>query len=158
MTDEARATGPVLAIQDRIARSNLSAKLHAKVFRLSGGRVGGVVQGKAVLLLATTGRRSGQCREVVVMYLRDGDRYLVIPSNAADPDTPPAWWRNLAVDPRAQVLVDGRWQDVEATALDDEERDAAWPAMITHNPNWERFQQQSRRRFPVVALTRSPRV
>lgn len=49
-----------------MARSDLSAKLHARIFRLSGGRIGGVVQGKAVLLLATTGRRSGRRREVVV--------------------------------------------------------------------------------------------
>lgn len=86
------------------------------------------------------------------MYLRDGDRYLVVPSNAADPDTPPAWWRNLGADPRAEVLVEGRWRDVAATALDQDERDAAWPRMIAHNPNWERFQQESARRFPVVAL------
>lgn len=150
---DAGRSGPMAALQDRMARSGLSAKLHARMFRLSGGRVGGVVQGKGVLLLATTGRRSGRRREVVVMYLRDGGRYLVVPSNAADPDTPPAWWRNLAADPRAQVLVDRRWQDVEATALDDDEREASWPRMIAHNPNWERFQQESSRRFPVVALT-----
>lgn len=160
MATSPRATsGGVLAsLQDRMARSDLSAKLHARSFRASRGRLGAVVQGRPVLLLATTGRRTGERREVVVMYLRDGDRYLVVPSNAADPDRPPAWWSNLQAEPHGQVLVEGRWRTVDAAALPDDERDRWWPTLTAHNPNWGRFQTETDRRFPVVALTpRSPR-
>lgn len=144
------------ALQDRVARSDLSAKMHRMAFRASRGRLGAEVQGKSVLLVATTGRRTGKRREVVVMFFRDGDRYLVVPSNAAEPDRPPAWWRNLQAEPRAEVLVDGAWRAVRAAALPDAERDALWPELAAYNPNWERFQQETARRFPVVALTPDP--
>lgn len=149
--------GLLAGLQDRLARSDVSARLHARAFRASRGRLGAVVQGKPVLLLATTGRRSGERREVVVMFVRDGDRYLVVPSNAADPDRPPAWWRNLQATPTAEVLVDGGWRDVHAAALPDADRDRWWPTLVAHNPNWARFQAETARRFPVVALSPAAR-
>ncbi len=147
-----QGTGVVGRLVDRFARSDTSAWFHARVLRASGGRVATEVQGKPVLLLATTGRRTGQRREVALMYLEDGGRYLVVPANAARPDEPPLWWRNLQADPTAEVLVGGTWRPVRGDALDDDERDRVWPRMTAHNPNWGRFQAETARRFPVVAL------
>lgn len=151
-------SGPRAAVQERMSRSDTSAKLHAWAFRRTRGRLGAVVDGRDVLLLETLGRRSGERRHVVVMFVRDQGRFLVVPSNAADPDRPPAWWLNLRARPEARTLVDGRWQHVRADVLPPPQRAQWWPRMIAHNPNWGRFQDETSRRFPIVALTpRDPR-
>lgn len=140
------------AVKMRLATSDTTAKMHRRVFRVSRGRVGGRVEGRPVLLLATTGQRTGRRREVVLVYYGDGGRYLVVPSNAAHPDRDPAWWRNLREHPDADVLVAGERHHVVAAALPDEERDRLWPQLVTHNPHWQQAQLATSRRFPVVAL------
>lgn len=147
-----RKTGPGAAIKERMSRSDVSARLHARAFRASRGRIGAVVDGRDVLLLETIGRRTGDLRHVVVMFVRDHGRFLVVPSNAADPDRPPAWWLNLRAQPEARTLVDGRWRRVRADVLPPSQRNAWWPRMVEHNPNWGRFQEETSRRFPIVAL------
>lgn len=139
-------------ISDRMARSDLSSKIHRFVYRLSGGRMGGRAKGVPVLLLTTVGRRSGKQRTVPLMYLADGERLLVVASNAADPDHPPGWWFNLRSHPQARVQVGRTRYAVRSSDLDPVDRDAWWPRLATHNPNWARFQEETGRRFPVVAL------
>lgn len=153
MDSDARGSGPRAAIQDRMARSDVSARFHARAFRKTGGRIGAVVDGRDVLLLETVGRRSGDPRRAVVMFVVDHGRYLVVPSNAADPDRSPSWWLNLRANPEARMLVGRRWHQVRADALPPSQRDQWWPRMIAHNPNWGRFQDETSRRFPIVALT-----
>lgn len=145
--------GTLDAVKERFATSDAAARMHRRVFRASHGRVGGSVEGRPVLLLATTGRRSGQRREVVIVHHDHDGRYLVVPSNAAHPERPPAWWCNLQAHPDAEVLVGGRWHHVVAATLPDDERDALWPTLTTMNPHWAQAQQAAARRFPVVALT-----
>jgi F420H(2)-dependent quinone reductase len=79
-------------------------KLHRYVYRASGGRVGGAIGGTPVLLLITTSRRSGQPRPVTLTYFEDGDRLVVISSNAGE-DRHPAWWLNLKEHPDATVQI-----------------------------------------------------
>ena len=79
-------------------------KLHRYVYRASGGRVGGAIGGTPVLLLITTSRRSGQPRPVTLTYFEDGDRLVVIGSNAGE-DRHPAWWLNLKEHPDATVQI-----------------------------------------------------
>jgi len=139
-------------INDRMARSDLSSKMHRFVYRLSGGRMGSDVKGVPVVLLTTEGRRSKKRRTVPLMCLLDGDRLLVVASNAADPDRPPGWWFNLQANPDAEVQLGTSRRPVQASDLDAEEREALWPRLASHNPNWARFQEETNRRFPVVAL------
>ncbi len=139
-------------VNDRMARSGLSSRMHRLAYRLSGGRMGGEVKGVPVLLLATEGRRSKKRRTVPLMYLPDGDRLLVVASNAADPDRPPGWWFNLQANPEADVQVGASQHRVRASDLEAEEREVLWPRLAAHNPNWARFQGETSRRFPVVAL------
>lgn len=148
--------GTLEVVKERLAASDRTAKLHRRVFRASRGRVGGRVEGRPVLLLATTGRKTGRRREVVLVYHRDHDRYLVVPSNAAHPDSDPAWWCNLQEHPDADVLVAGDQHHVVGVALSDDERDRLWPQLIAHNPHWHQAQQTTSRRFPVVALEPHP--
>jgi len=139
-------------MNDRMARSDLSSKIHRFLYRLSRGRMGSEVKGVPVLLLTTVGRRSKKRRTVPLMCLQDGNRMLVVASNAAEPDRPPGWWYNLQTDPEAWVLLGAKRYRVRANALDAAEREAWWPRLAAHNPNWARFQAETDRRFPVVAL------
>src|SRR3954447_7218086 len=82
----------------------LAGKLNVPLYRISGGRLMAKVAQAPVLLLTTTGRRSGQRRTAPVCYLRDGERLVIIGSNAGNP-TPPAWALNLLADPEAEVEV-----------------------------------------------------
>lgn len=149
--------GVLDAVRERLATSDTSARMHRRVFRSSGGRVGARVEGRPVLLLTTTGWRTGRRRDVVVVHFEDDGRHLVVPSNAADPDRDPGWWRNLQANPEAEVLVDGRRRPVVAMALPEEERDRLWPSLMHFNPHWEKARRATSRHFPIVALVpRSP--
>lgn len=143
-------------IGDRMARSDLSWKVHRFFYRLSGGRMGGAVRGIPVLLLTTKGRRTQQLHTVPLMYLREGGRILVVASNAANPDRPPGWWFNLQAHPEAEVQVMGERRKVRACDLDPDERDALWPRLVAHNPNWGKYQRETERRIGVVALQLDP--
>ncbi|HEU4600269.1 MAG TPA: nitroreductase/quinone reductase family protein, partial [Solirubrobacterales bacterium] len=81
-----------------------TGKLNVPLYRLSGGRIGGRVNQAPVLLLTTTGRKSGQQRTAPVVYLADGENYVVIGSNAGHSRTP-AWSLNLKAKPEAEVEV-----------------------------------------------------
>lgn len=143
-------------IGDKFSRSDFSSKMHGFVYRVSGGRVGSRVKGVPVLLLTTTGRRSGQDRTVPLMYLPDAERMLVVASNAAEPDHPPGWWFNLSASPRATVRAGGKTFGVEARLMDEAERSEWWPRLVAHNPNWGRFQNETDRPCSVVVLTPRP--
>ena len=81
-------------------------RLHAWVYRRSGGRVLGRMGGQPVLLLQSTGRRSGQTHITPVQYLADGDTFVVVASNAGAA-RPPAWYFNLCADPHARSMLVG---------------------------------------------------
>jgi F420H(2)-dependent quinone reductase len=139
-------------INDRMARSDLSSKMHGLAYRISGGRVGNNVRGVPVLLLTTVGRHTNKRRTVPLMYMEDGDRMLVVASNAAAPERPPGWWFNLDANPTGHVRAGRRHGPVRARQLDSEERDEMWPRLAAHNPNWARFQEETSRRFAVMSL------
>ncbi len=139
-------------INDRMSRSDFSANMHRLFYRLSGGRMGSKVRGIPVLLLTTVGRHSAKRRTVPLMYLPDGNRLLVVASNAADPDRSPGWWFNLQANPEAWIQLGRKQSRVRASALAEAERKSWWPRLTSHNPNWARFQAETTRPFPVVAL------
>jgi deazaflavin-dependent oxidoreductase (nitroreductase family) len=149
---EDKTTPLVERIGDKMSRSNLTGRMHRFFYRVSGGRMGTKLEGKHVLLLTTEGRRSKKRRTVPLMYLPDGDRMLIVGSNAANIDRPPAWWFNLQANPEAEVRLGTSCHRVRASDLDDQERDKWWPQLAEYNPRWEGFQGETSRRFPVVAL------
>jgi deazaflavin-dependent oxidoreductase (nitroreductase family) len=102
-----------------------AGKLNVPMYRLSRGRVGGRVGAAPVLLLTTTGRRSGQPRTTPVVYLADGERYVVIGSNAGNAKAP-AWALNLRESPDAEIEVGPRRIAVRARIAEGEERAELW--------------------------------
>lgn len=131
----------------------LFSKANRGLFRLTGGRLGGALLGVPVALLTTTGRHSGRRRTVPVVYVDEGERFLVVASNNGF-DAPPAWLLNLQVHSRAELQTRTGTERVVAHQLTDAEREAIWPRLLRHNPVWGAYQSCTERPFAVVALER----
>ncbi len=106
------------------------------LYRLTGGGIGGRVQSLPVLLLTTTGRKSGKTRTVPVGFLRDGSAYVIIASNAGLPQNP-AWFLNLKSHPEATIQV---------------KRRELWARLMEVAPGYGRYQKRTPREVPVVIL------
>lgn len=105
------------------------------------------------LVLEVRGRRSGQHRSVVLLYMPDGDGFVVIASNYGG-ERPPAWWLNLSADPDAVVHVGGRSIPVRARTLAGEERQAMALRAVSYNKQWRRYMRTVQRELPIVRLER----
>jgi deazaflavin-dependent oxidoreductase (nitroreductase family) len=110
-------------------------KLNVPLYRASRGRLGAKVGRAPVLLLTTTGRRSGQKRTAPVVYLADEERLVVINTNAGNARTP-AWSHNLRANPEADVEVGRRRLRVRARLAEGEERAELWRK---HNEQYAGF-------------------
>ncbi|MGY2703751.1 MULTISPECIES: nitroreductase family deazaflavin-dependent oxidoreductase [unclassified Nocardioides] len=120
-------------------------------FRANHGRVGGDFEGAPLLLLHTTGARSGQERVNPVMYLRDGDRYLVFASKGGAPDNPD-WYHNLTAHPDASIEVGDDVLEVRAEELPRAERDEKYAQQAALYPGFADYERNTDRVIPVVAL------
>jgi F420H(2)-dependent quinone reductase len=126
-------------------------KLNTPLYRLSGGRIGGRVGNGPVLLLTTTGRKSGQPRTAPVLYLADGDRFVVINTNAGNTKTP-AWSLNLRAHPDAAVEVGRRRVEVRARLAEGEERADLWRRHMEQYSGWDYYESKLNREIAVFVL------
>ena len=124
-----------------------------EAFRASGGKVGGMWEGRPLLLLTTTGAKSGQRHTTPTMYLRDGDRLLIFASKGGAP-TNPAWYHNLVTHPQVTVEVGSETYEATATILTGEERDRLYARQAELYPQFGEYQTKTTRKIPVVALER----
>ncbi|GAA4148039.1 nitroreductase/quinone reductase family protein [Actinomadura keratinilytica] len=124
-------------------------------FRANGGRVGGPFEGGRLLLLTTTGARTGAPHTTPVAYLPDGDRLLVIASAGGAPRHPD-WFHNLVADPRVTVEDGVFTYDAKATVLEGDERDRLFARAVEADPGWAEHQAKTTRVIPVVALEPIP--
>ena len=122
-------------------------------FRANAGKVGGRWEGRDLLLLTTTGRKSGRAHTTPMVYTRDGDRLLVYASKAGAP-THPDWYLNLVADPNVIVEVGDDRYDATAAPLESDERNRAFTEQAERNPAFAEYQEKTDRVIPVVALTR----
>jgi deazaflavin-dependent oxidoreductase (nitroreductase family) len=122
-------------------------------FRANGGMVTSHPARDQLLLLTTTGAKTGRLQTTPVMYTRDGDRLLVYASKAGAP-THPAWYHNLVANPRVRVEVGTAEYEAEATVITGEERDRLYNRHAERYPGFAEYQAKTSRTIPVVALRR----
>ena len=122
-------------------------------FRNNDGKVGGGFEGAPLLLLHTVGAKSGQPRVNPVMYLPDGNRWIVFASKAGAP-TSPDWYHNLLASPEVSIEVGTDTLDVAATMAQGGERDMLYSRQAALYPQFAEYEQKTTREIPVVILTR----
>ena len=131
------------------------SRVHVVLYRASGGRVGGRFRKTApVLLLTTTGRKTGKRRTTPLLYVEDADRYVVVASVGGAP-THPAWYLNLRGDPAATIQVGNRKLAVGSETAGPEERARLWARVTQMYPKYDDYQAKTSREIPVVTLTPS---
>jgi deazaflavin-dependent oxidoreductase (nitroreductase family) len=121
-------------------------------FRANDGKVGGPFEGAPVLLLTSTGARSGERRTTPVMYLPDGGRMVIFASKGGAP-TNPAWYHNLLANPSATVEVGADTVDVDAAVTSGEERSRLFDRQAELFPQFKDYAEKTNREIPVVALS-----
>jgi F420H(2)-dependent quinone reductase len=132
--------------------ARLATRAHARLYRMTGGRfLPKWAEGMPVLSLTTTGRKAGKPRSTTVIYLEDGDRLVVMPSNAGS-DATPAWWLNLRANPEAAVQIANERRRVRARVATPEEAQRLWPRMCEAYSGFEAYQQFTEREQPIVLL------
>ena len=128
-----------------------ATNLHSFVYRVTNGKVGGRLAGGPVLLLTTTGRKSGKERTVPLLYLPDGEDLVVVGSNGGTA-THQTWWLNLEQNPEAMVEVGGRKARVRAEEAGPVEKERLWPKLVEMYGGYEGYQRRTDREIPVVIL------
>ena len=124
---------------------------HVFFYKLSGGRIGGRIHKADVLLLTTTGRKTGKKRTTPLLYVRDGNRLVIIASNGGRP-IDPSWWMNLKRNPIAMVQVKSLKETIYAQRAIGSEKERLWRLMTSAYPTYDNYQQKTAREIPVVIL------
>jgi deazaflavin-dependent oxidoreductase (nitroreductase family) len=130
---------------------SLLTALNTTIYRLTGGRVGGSMDGAPVLLLHHVGRKSGQERVAPLLYLPDGEDLVVVASYGGAPKSP-AWFHNLRAHPRTVVEVGREKRTVTAREATAQERERLWPALLELYPAYGDYQARTERQIPLVVL------
>ena len=127
---------------------------HVRRYRETGGAVGhDWKEGSTVLLLTTTGRRSGKPRTTPLIYARDGDRYVIVASKGGAPEHP-GWYRNLNKDPEVELQVRDQVFPARARTAAGDERERLWRKVNEVWPHYAEYAQRTDREIPVVVLER----
>ena len=120
-------------------------------FRANGGRVGGGFAGVPIMLLHTTGARTGQERVNPLTYRKVDGGYAIFASKAGAP-TNPDWYHNLVAHPDVRAEIGTALMPLHARVADDTERDPIWAAQKAENPGFQDYENRTSRKIPVVIL------
>ena len=128
-------------------------QVHLKLYLWSHGRIGHTIRGLPILILTTKGKKTGLPRTKALMYLPDGNDFVVIASNLGKGNHP-AWWINLLAESFASVQIADSHYTVHAREADEEEREKLWQAISEKSSDYEQYRTWTSRRIPVVILER----
>jgi len=121
-------------------------------FRANKGKVGGMFEGRTLLLLHTKGAKSRRERINPVAYVRDGEKFVVIASKAGAP-TNPDWYYNIVANPELNVEVGTETFRVHATVTEEPERTRLYDKMVEMMPGFDEYRHKTTRKIPVIVLT-----
>jgi deazaflavin-dependent oxidoreductase (nitroreductase family) len=127
------------------------SRLHLAGMRLSGWRWFQRMEGMPMLLLTTTGRKSGQARTIPLSYFREGETWVIIASNGGA-DHAPGWYHNLVANPQATVQIGRRRWAVEAEIADAATKARLWPGVQRLNWIYDAYRARTTRDIPVIML------
>jgi F420H(2)-dependent quinone reductase len=128
------------------------SRINTWVYRATGGKVGGkFMRGAPVLLLTTKGRKSGAPRVAPLIYLRDGERVVLVASKGGM-DHHPLWYRNLVADPAVEVQIGREVRRMRARTANEAERAALWPRLVAVYRDYDDYQARTTRQIPVVIV------
>jgi deazaflavin-dependent oxidoreductase (nitroreductase family) len=131
----------------------LFGEAHVARYVETDGEEGHDWNGASVLILTTTGRRTGDQRSTPLIYGKDGDDHLVVASRGGA-DTHPGWYFNLEAEPIVDVQVKAERFKASARTATPEEKPKLWRIMLGHWPDYDRYQRRTRREIPVIVLER----
>jgi len=129
----------------------LLGRLHARLWKLAGGKLDNAFGRLPFMMLTTTGRKTGQRRTTPVLYLQDETGLIVVASFGGN-DMHPAWYLNLERSPEAEVIVKGEHRRVLARKLSPEEKEVIWPRLVQLYPQFANYQQRTDREIPLMRL------
>ena len=122
------------------------------LYKTTGGKIGGRISGLEVLLLTTTGRKTGKKRTTPLGYFKDReDSYVIIGSNAGF-DTHPAWFHNIRSQPHVTIQVKDRELEVNAEVAGPEKRNQLWTQLVKLAPFYGNYEKKTHREIPIVIL------
>ncbi len=130
---------------------NLFGQEHVRTYRETDGERGYHWRGTEILLLSTTGRKSGQERTTPLIHRTDDGRWVIVASRGGTPDHP-GWYYNLTEDPDVTIQVKGDVVPVRASTATGEERERLWKRMTEVWPAYDEYQERADREIPVVVL------
>ncbi|MCZ6713364.1 MAG: nitroreductase family deazaflavin-dependent oxidoreductase [Deltaproteobacteria bacterium] len=148
---------PFTPTQEKIVDAVMKpmSRINTWIYRLSGGKVGGRwLRGAPVLLLTATGRKSGKPRVAPLLYLRDGEKVVVVASKGGM-SKHPLWYWNLEANPDVEVEIGRERNKMLARRASDPEKAALWPRLIEMYRDFDDYQARTERNIPVIIL--SPR-
>ena len=137
----------------RERRVRALSSLHRLLYRATGGLIGGRSRRLRFLLLTTTGHRTGRARTKPLLYLRDGNRFVLAASYGGRPYHP-AWYLNLRANPEARVQIGRARRAVHARDATPDERERLWPRFVATYPKYELYRSKTTREIPIVVLER----
>ena len=129
----------------------LFLSVHVFLYRLTGGRIGGNLAGNPILLLHTTGRKSGRSYLSPLTYYVDDGRYVIMASNWGQ-ERHPGWYYNLIDRPKTTIQVMGELKVVLAEEVTGEERKRLWRDVTANHPQYVGYQEKMSRQMPLMAL------
>ena len=129
----------------------LGSGAHAGVYRATGGKLFGRMGKSPILLLNTVGRKSGKKRTSPLLYVMDGEDFVIIASKGGA-SAHPAWYLNLMANPEATVEIEDREVRVRAEEADSEEKSRLWQKMVEMYPAYNAYQEKTEREIPLLVL------
>lgn len=125
---------------------------HIFIYRLTGGKVAGKMGSGRIVLLTTTGNKTGKLRTTPLLSLQDAGNWILIASKGGAP-TDPAWWNNLKKNPEAELQIGTEKRRYHATESTGAEYDRLWKKIVAMNPGYDGYKKKTRRHIPVAVMT-----